>query len=171
MVSLDLLKKCVDAARVAPSAANLQPLEFIIVTNKKVCGHVFEALHWAGYLKPEWRPEISERPVAYIIILVKDKASPWQLRDVSFAAGNIVHMAESIGLGSCILCKIDKELIREKLVIPNSMLVDSVIALGYKAEFPVIEDISGSVEYYRDEKMVLHVPKRRLEDILHFDTY
>lgn len=170
-VSLNLLKKCVDAARLAPSAANLQPLEFIIVTNKMVCGRVFEALHWAAYLKPEWRPMISERPVAYIIILVKDKTSPWYLRDVSFAAGTIVHIAETMGVGSCILCKIDKEIIREILSIPQSLLVDSVIALGYKAEHPVIEEASSSVEYYRDSNGVLHVPKRKLEDILHINTY
>ena len=170
-VSVDLLKRCVDAGRLAPSAANLQPLEFIIVTEKELCEEVFTALRWAGYIKPTWTPAEHERPVSYIIILVKDKASPWFLRDVSFAAGNIVHVAEAAGLGSCILCKIDKKQIRKILAIPSDMLVDSVIALGYKAEQPVVEDIVDSVEYYRDGDGVLHVPKRTLEDLLHINGY
>jgi hypothetical protein len=41
-----------------------------------------------------------------------------------------------------------------------------VIALGYPAESPVAEDEKGSVKYYKDEAQVLHVPKRKLEDII-----
>ena len=170
-VSFDLLKRCVEAARLAPSAANLQPLEFIIVTDECLCKGVFAALHWAAYIKPTWAPSADERPMAYIIILVHDKASPWYIRDASFAAGNIVHVAESAGLGSCILCKIDKEHIRKLFSISSEMVIDSVIALGYKAEQPVVEDLTESVEYYRDDSQVLHVPKRKLEDILHTNSY
>ena len=49
------------------------------------------------------------------------------------------------------------------------MIVDSVIALGYKAEKSVVEDMEDSVKYWRDEKQVLHVPKRKLQDILHIN--
>jgi len=170
-ILLDVLKKFVNAARLAPSAANLQPLEFCIVNNKDLCSKVFEALSWAGYIKPEWSPAESERPMAYIIILVKDSKNLWYLRDVSFAASNIVLCAEGEGLASCILCKIDKEKIRKSLKIPEQIIIDSVIALGYGAEQSIVEDIVDSVKYYRDEKQVLHVPKRKLEDIIHINKY
>ena len=170
-ILLDILKKFVNAARLAPSAANLQPLEFYIVNDKDLCSKVFEALSWAGYIKPEWSPTKKERPVAYIIILVKDSKNIWYFRDVSFAASNIILCAEGEGLASCILCKIDKEKIKESLKIPEQIIIDSVIALGYGAEHSIVEDFVDSVKYYRDENQVLHVPKRKLKDIIHINKY
>jgi nitroreductase len=169
-ISKNLLKKLVNAARLAPSAANLQPLEFIIVDEEKTCLKIFENLSWAGYLK-DWNPSAEESPVAYIVILVNDTKNPWYIRDVSFAAANIVITAENEGLGSCIICKINKEKIREILEIPKDTIIDSIVALGYKAEHPVVEDLTKSVKYWQDKKNVLHVPKRKLEDILHYNKY
>jgi nitroreductase len=171
-ISNDVLKKLVNVARLAPSAANLQPLEFYIVNDKNLCSKVFETLSWAGYIKSEWTPGENERPMAYIVIIVKDNKNTWYLRDASYAAANIVIAAEGMDIGSCILCKIDRDKLREYLKVPdNVFLIDSVIALGYKAEQPVVEDIADSVKYYKDEKQVLHVPKRKLEDILHINKY
>jgi len=170
-IPINLLKKFVNAARLAPSAANLQPLEFYIVNDKELCIKVFETLSWAGYIKPKWTPIIEERPVAYIVMLVRDTANKWYLRDVSLASENIILTAEEKEIGSCILCKIDKQKLREILKIPEEVILDSVIALGYKAEKSVAEDFTGSVEYWRDENEVLHVPKRKLEELLHINKY
>jgi nitroreductase len=170
-ISEGLLKKMVNAARLAPSAANLQPLEFFIVNDERLCEKIFNTTNWAGYIKPTWRPSKDERPVAYIIILVNDKNNPWHLRDVSFAAENIVLTAESNGIGSCILCKIDRDEIRKILKIPDRIIIDSLVALGYKAEQPVVVDLIDSVKYWRDEKEVLHVPKRKFEDIVHINKF
>lgn len=169
-VSRDLLEKMVNTARLAPSAANLQPLDFVIIDEKETCSEIFKTLSWAGYLK-DWNPSIAESPAAYILILVNDKKNPWYLRDVSFAAANIMFTAESEGLGSCILCKIDKEKIRETLKIPEEILIDSIVAIGYKAEHPIVEDLTDSVKYWKDSRNVLHVPKRKLEDIIHYNSY
>ena len=170
-ISLKLLKKFVNGARLAPSAANLQPIEFFIVNNKSLCSKVFETLGWAAYIKPKWTPSEEERPVAYIIMLVNDPKNKYYLRDVSFASENIVLAAEEEGIGSCILCKVDREKLRKNLKIPKDIIVDSVIALGYKAEKSVIEEYKDTIEYWRDEKEVLHVPKRKLEDITHLNKF
>jgi nitroreductase len=170
-IKKDKLEKLVNAARLAPSAANLQPLEFIVINEKNICSKIFKTLSWAGYIKPKWTPKEHERPVAYITILIKDTKNQWTLRDVSFAASNIVLTAEEEGLGSCILCKIQREKIKEILKIPDEIKVDSVIALGEKAEHPVVEELIDSVKYWRDEKEILHVPKRKLQDIIHYNKY
>ena len=167
----EILKKMVNAARLAPSGANLQPLEFFIVDDKELCNKVFETTSWAGYIKPAWKPNETERPVAYIIILVKDKNNPWYLRDASFAAENIVLTAESNDIGSCILCKIDREKIRKILKIPENIIIDSLVALGYKAEHPIAVDIIESIKYWRDENEVLHVPKRKFKDVIHINEF
>ncbi len=170
-IILNILIKLVNAARLAPSAANLQPLEFCIVNEKNLCSKIFNALSWAGYIEPKWFPKKNERPTAYIIILVKDIKNPWYIRDVCFAASNIVICAEGQGLSSCILCKIKKDKIRKSLKIPDKIIVDTVIALGYGAEKCIAEDIVDSIKYYRDKKEVLHVPKRKIEDIIHINKY
>lgn len=170
-ICINVLKKMVNTARLAPSGANLQPLEFCIVNDKDLCSKIFKALSWAGYIKPKWSPIKNERPVSYIIILVNDSRNIWYLRDVSFAAANIVIYAESEGIASCILCNINKEKIQHCLRIPKNIIIDSVIALGYGIEQSIIEDFADSFEYYRDDKQVLHVPKRKLEDIVHINKY
>ena len=171
-IPIGTLKKMVNTARLAPSAANLQPLEFFIVNKKDLCSKVFETLGWAGYIKPKWTPDVNERPTAYIIILVKNpNKNPWYIRDASIAAAYITIAAESEGIGSCILCKIDKEKLQKNLDIPKDYIVDSVIALGYKAEHPVVEKLVDSVEYWRDEKGILHVPKRSLKDVVHINRF
>lgn len=170
-IDLEILKEMINTGRLAPSAANLQPLEFFIVNEKKLCEQIFETIGWAGYMKPKWTPAVNERPIAYIVVLVNNEKNPWYLRDVSFATENIVLFAESLNIGSCILCNINRESIRKILNIPNNIIIDSLIALGYKAEKSVVEDYSGSIEYWRDEEEVLHVPKRKIEDVLHINKF
>jgi len=170
-IKIDLLRKFVNAARLAPSAANLQPLEYFIVTEKNLCSKIFETIGWAAYITPKWTPSVEERPTAYIVILVNDINNKYYARDVGLASENIVLAAEEKGIGSCILCNIDRDKIQEVLKIPKALHVDSLIALGYKAEHPVAEDLKDSVKYWRDEKEVLHVPKRSLEDIIHINKF
>ena len=102
---------------------------------------------------------------------MKDSKNLWYSRDASFAASNIVLCAEGEGLASCILCNLNREKIRESLKIPDKIIIDSVIAIGYGAELSFVEDIVDSVKYYRDEKQILHVPKRKFKDITHINKY
>jgi len=46
-----------------------------------------------------------------------------------------------------------------------------LIALGYISEESVVEDMKDTVKYWRDENEVIHVPKRKLEDIIHFNEF
>jgi len=44
----EVLLKCVDAARLSPSGANMQPLSYIIVNNQKLLKKVFSTLSWVS---------------------------------------------------------------------------------------------------------------------------
>ncbi|RLF54271.1 MAG: nitroreductase [Thermoplasmata archaeon] len=169
-LSMDFLVNLVDAGRLAPSGANLQPIEYVIVNDKRICEKIFSALRWAGYIKPEWRPAEGERPVAYIVILVQEGRSPFSDVDVGLSAENIMLLAWSHGVGSCMLGNIDREMIREILGVPDGYRIHSVIALGFPAEKSVVEE-SDAVEYWRDEDGVMHVPKRRIKDIVHINRF
>jgi nitroreductase len=177
-VELLALTQLVDAARMAPSAANKQPLQYVVVHDHGVCGRVFLNVAWAGYIRPRRNPGPGQEPRAYIVILVDKRIAGEHgaPADVGAAAQNIMLAAWSMGIGSCWMGAIQRPEIMEILHIPENMSIDTLVALGYPAEEPVTEDIEddaepSAIKYYLDAKDRLHVPKRRLSTIGHLDVY
>jgi len=171
-VSKAILKKLVNVARLAPSAANLQPLEFIVVDEDKIRNKIFNCLKWAAYIKPQGNPKPGHEPVAYIIVLVntrtKDKGYEY---DAGAAIENMILAAWEQGIGSCWLLSVERNKIQAALKIPKSYKIDSVLALGFPAEKPTKEDLKETIKYWKDKNGRLHVPKRRIEDIIHFNKF
>ena len=153
-----VLKKCVNAARLSPTAANIQPLKFITITDK--LKEVFSYTSWAGYV--DWSPDKEEMPRAYIAIL-KDKEKGWDT-DIGLAAQSICLTAVNEGLGTCILGAIDKEKLSKILPIPEGYELKLLVALGYPNEKSKVVEDSENIEYYYDDD-VLKVPKMPLEDV------
>ncbi|AGK98899.1 nitroreductase family protein [Clostridium pasteurianum] len=166
------LKKLVDAARVAPQAANLQPLKYVIINDEKLLEPIFKTTAWAGYIRPAADPQEGQKPVAYILILVDSeiKKEGYDV-DAGAAVENLLLTAVEEGLGTAWLGAIDRKKIKELLNIPDKYIIHTLVALGYPGENPVIEDEKdNSIRYYKDENNVLHVPKRKLEDIVFFNN-
>jgi len=167
------LLKLLNAARLAPSALNLQPCEYILVTEKGLLDEVFSTLKWATYIAPRGTPKEGERPVAYVVVLIntKKRADGGEV-DCAAAVENLILAAWGEGIGACWIWSVDRARIKEILGIPDHCKVNSVVALGYKAEQPVAEDvINGDMKYWKDEEDILHVPKRRLIDIVFLERY
>jgi len=173
IIPSNILKKLINCARLAPSAANLQSLEYVVVNDKKLCDKIFPHLKWAAYIHPQGIPSYSERPTVYIIVLVNTKIAnkEYFAYDVGAAVENILLFAWSKGIGSCWMKSINKEKIAKILKVPSYTMVDSVISLGFKAETPAIEKFKSSPRYWKDKKGTLRVPKRELKDILHYNYY
>lgn len=169
-VSRDILEKLVNSARVAPSGANLQPLEFVVVDDEELRRKLFPCLRWAAYIAPEGNPKPGCEPTAYVVILVNvDVRKSGFERDVGAAVENMILAAWEERLGSCWIANADTNRIQKMLKIPGNYKVDSVLALGYPDEEPITEEMEDSVKYWKDSKGRLHVPKRRLDDVLHFN--
>jgi nitroreductase len=162
-----LLEKYIDAARLAPSGANMQPLKYVIVDEPVKVKQVFENVKWAAYIAPEGDPKEGEKPVAFIVIMADTeiKKAGYEL-DAGAAAQSIFLTAWEDGVGTCWMGAIDRDKIKEVLGIADWYLINTVIALGYMAEHPVAEDMKDSVKYYKDDAGVLHVPKRTLKEVL-----
>lgn len=162
-----MLEKLIDAARIAPSASNLQPLKYIITDSDEELDIVFENVKWAGYIAPAGNPGEGEKPVAYIIVLADTeiRKAGWE-RDAGAAVENILLMAAEEGIGTCWIGSINREEVRKKFNIPEKYQIDTIVALGYEGECSVAENENGSIKYYKDENGVLHVPKRKLNDII-----
>jgi len=171
-VSRDILEKLVNSARVAPSGANLQPLEFVVVDDEELRRKLFPCLRWAAYIAPEGNPKPGCEPTAYVVILVNvDVRKSGFERDVGAAVENMILAAWEERLGSCWIANADTNRIQKMLKIPGNYKVDSVLALGYPDEEPITEEMEDSVKYWKDSKGRLHVPKRRLDDVLHFNGF
>jgi len=157
-VPKSVLKRCVNAARLSPSGANLQPLNFITLT--KNLKNIFEYTNWAGYL--DWNPSYEEMPRAYVAI-TKSVDYGGEM-DAGIAAHSICLTALNEGIGSCILGALDKEKLEEILPIPDDHELKLMVALGYPAENPKVVECEETVEYYH-ENGELRVPKKPLEEV------
>jgi nitroreductase len=166
------LLELVDCGRLAPSGGNQQPLEYIIVFEREQCEKIFECTNWAAYIAPTGTPPEGYRPMAYIAIVVNTdiKESKYEY-DIGAAVENILISAGSKGIGTCWIRNLNFKQIKKVLALPENILMDTVIALGYPAEESRIEPVSDSIKYWKDQDGTMHVPKRDLGSILHKNQY
>jgi nitroreductase len=164
----ETLVELIDLARCTPSAANRQPLKYILSADPQTNERIFPCLTWAAYLKDWEGPAPGERPTAYIVILIDETIMKDWWCDDGIAAQTIVLGAVEKGLGGCMIGSIHKERLRQELTIPDHLKIRLVVALGKPAEHVVLEALKpgGDIRYWRDEEGVHHVPKRTLAEII-----
>lgn len=167
-IEFDTLKEFVNLARLSASAANLQPLKYILSCTPEKNALIFPCLAWAGYLKDWGGPKEGERPSAYIIILGDTEISKSFGCDHGIAAQSILLGATEKGLGGCMIGSIHRDHLRNALHIPERYEILLVLAIGKPKEKVVIEEVGpdGDIKYWRDSENVHHVPKRTLDEII-----
>ena len=167
-IERETLEELVDLARLSASAANLQPLKYILSCEPEKNESIFPHTHWAGYIKNWVGPRKGERPSAYIIILEDMEIRDSFGCDHGIAAQSILLGATEKGLGGCMIGSINREALRKALRIPDRYKILLILALGKPREKVVIETLGedGDIKYWRDEDNVHHVPKRPLDEII-----
>ncbi|MFQ6122465.1 MAG: nitroreductase family protein [Dehalococcoidales bacterium] len=178
-VPYDVLEKCVNAARLAPSAANRQLCEHIIVDDEQLLPQVFDAVgSWFGVPRPKEGWPSGRRPKAYIITLV-NKPLEAELGgnvretgyDVGMAAENMMLVALEQGIGSCTIASFKQSKLKQILNIPDKYEIALGLALGFPDESPVLEVATDSIKRWVDSQGVRHIPKRKLKDIIHRNKF
>jgi nitroreductase len=167
-IDLEVLKKLVGYARLSASSGNIQGLKFCLSADRTKNEKIFRHLQWAFYLKGWNGPEKGERPSAYIIILGDTDIHSTIEIDVGIAAQSILLGATSMGLGGCMFGSVNRVGLRKELHIPKKFQIPLTIAIGKPKENVVIEqvDSAGNIQYWRDEEMIHHVPKRSLDKLI-----
>ncbi len=161
------LRQWIDLARLGASGRNAQSLRYLTVTDQGLCQHVFENLAWAGYLSDWTGPVKGEQPVAYVIMLNDERLSKNYFCDDGIAVQNLLLGAVEDGFGGCILRAFKEMNLRELLKVSKDYSIIQVVALGKPKEDVVLEEMKNDdIKYWRDEKGVHHVPKRKLEDLV-----
>jgi nitroreductase len=167
------LLEMVNAARVAPSAVNLQPIEYIVVDDEAVVSGLFGLVRMGALLPEKDRPTAEVRPAAFVAVLVNTAVmkSGYEY-DVGCAVQNALLVAVAHGLGTCFIRNINRDEIRTWLAVPAEYEIDSIIAVGHPAQRPEAEDTeSSNVRYYLDKTGSHRVPKRTMAKILHLNRF
>jgi nitroreductase len=147
------LERILEAARLAPSAGNLQPWHFIIVKNRGKRENLAKSGRYARFL--------AESPIV-IVGCGDQEASPnWYKVDVTIAMQNMVLTATGEGLGTCWIGSFSENQVRRLLKMPDNLRVVALMALGYPRE---TLDNGGRI---------LHLARRKksLKKIISFDEY
>lgn len=143
-VPREMLTRIADAGRLAPTARNVQPWEFVFVTDAARRRQLAETSDYGKF--------IAEAPVC-IVVLSKD--TKYYLEDGSAATTSMLLAAHALGLGACWVAG-DKKPYAHRIVsicgAPPDMKLVAMIALGYPAE-------------------VSSADKRSVDDVLHWDRF
>ncbi len=160
-VEKDKIMRCLEAARIAPSACNSQPWKFIVVDDTELKNLIADATNNRALPLNHFT---KQAPVH--VIVVREKANTtskmgeiirnktFTLIDVGIATEHFCLQAETEGLGTCILGWFNEKLVKELLSIPKNKRAELIITVGY----PVSDE-------KREKK------RKDLEDIYSYNSY
>jgi len=127
------LQKILEAGRIAPSAANLQPWHFVVVSETEN----LQKLH-AVYSRDWFR----EAPV--ILVICGDHTMSWKRSDgkdhcdidLAIAADHMTLQAAELDLGTCWICNFDRAKCAAILGLPAHIEPAIILTLGYPSATP-----------------------------------
>jgi nitroreductase len=127
-VENEKIQKILDAARLGPSAANIQPCHLILVSDPSTLRKAYGA---------EW----FEQAPLVIVVCANEKTS-WKrsdglnywVVDAAIAMQNIVLTATQLGLGTCWIGAFDEGKLRKALNVPNDFKIVAMTPIGYPDE-------------------------------------
>lgn len=140
-VEKDKLDRCLEAARLAPSACNAQPWTFIVVDDASIKNRL------ADLTADRWLPlnHWTKQAHVHVVLVVeaanltsrlgawfKQRDFAWM--DVAIAAEHFCLQAAAEGLGTCMLGWFKEDKVRALLNIPEGKRIGLIITLGYPAD-------------------------------------
>jgi nitroreductase len=143
-VERKVIEEIVDCARLAPTALNDQPWDFVVVTEKAVLASIPPMLGHAEYIAS-----------AAFAVLVLSRETNFAVEDCCAAAENLLIAAAAHGLGSCWVAGTQQAyapVVAKAFGAPEDRKLIAIVSFGYPAEAPIIE-------------------KRALADVLHWERF
>jgi nitroreductase len=143
-VEAEKVERCLDAARMAPSACNAQPWKFIVVNDPVIKNALADATQ--DRILP-LNHFTKQAPVHVVIVrekanltssigqVVKDKEFP--VMDIGIAAVHFCLQAVEEGLGTCILGWFNEKKVRKLLSVPRNKRIELILTVGYPATYEI----------------------------------
>lgn len=144
---------CIEAARLAPSADNVQPWRFLIIDEPdlkaRLSNNIFSGIY-------SFSKFAAKAPVLILILARLDILAHrigkqiqnvhFYLIDIGIAGEHIVLQAEEFGLGSCWIGWFNSRKARKILKIPSKYKIVAMLAMGYYEKKPRKEKKRKSLE-------------------------
>ncbi len=130
-VDINILKRILEAGRIAPSASNYQPWEFWLISSPEMLAKV----------KPCYsRQWINDAP--HLLVVTGDTEHAWERADgynslqtdLAIALHQMVLAATNEGVGSCWVTNFNPSILRSALGLKESVKVFGITPLGYPRE-------------------------------------
>lgn len=156
-VPRELLDRCIEAARLAPSACNSQPWKFVVLDDPAVRTRVAEAA-FKGLL--DFNHFAFKAPVLVVIVAQRQKAAAkwgglvkrknFSQMDIAIAAEHFCLQAAAEGLGTCMLGWFNEANVKKQLAIGPRRRVELLLTVGFSAEKQVPRKRRKAVEEMAD---------------------
>lgn len=140
-VEPEKINRCLEAARLAPSASNSQPWKYIIIKKEPIRTEVAKATFSDIQLINKFT---LQAPVIVVIVMEKAKLitrlamlvkkKEWPLIDIGITAAHFCLQAAEFGLGTCMIGWFDEDKIKKLLLVPSDKSIGLLITVGYAAE-------------------------------------
>ena len=118
--SPEAVKRVMESGRMAPSAHNNQPWEFVLVEDPEKLREMGRYCTSGSFVAQ----------AAFAVVVVTDPTSKWHEIDGTRAAQNMVITAWSLGLGSCWIGRIEEEGLKKSLDIPAELNILTALPFG-----------------------------------------
>ncbi|MCX7954201.1 MAG: nitroreductase family protein [Bacteroidales bacterium] len=137
-VARDLILKCIESARLAPSASNSQPWHFIVVDEEPYLSEVAQATITAALPINKFALQapcivviVVEKPklITRLAGFIKQRDFPWI--DLGIAAEHFCLQATELGLGTCMIGWFNEKKVKKIIKIPPNKRVGLLITVGY----------------------------------------
>lgn len=145
-VEKEKIMACLEAARLAPSAENVQPWRFLVVDDPKLKAGLAEAAFSGLYSMCRFA---GKAPVLVVLLGRLDfKANrlgrriqgvQFYLLDLGIAGEHFILQARELGLGTCWIGWFNSRRVRKLLKIPRSLKIVALIPVGYPEKHPPFE--------------------------------
>jgi nitroreductase len=149
----DKLSTILEMARLAPSASNRQPWEFIIVQDKDTRKKIAEGCKYGSFL--------SQCSVIIVGCGDMDTSSKWYALDTFISMEHIALTAVEEGLGTCWIGAFDEAAIVKLLRIPKNLKIIALMALGVPDENPKPRSRKALSEFVSYERWGNKTPTKR----------
>jgi len=140
----EALERCLEAARLAPSACNSQPWSFVAVDDparvreiaRAACGHTPFKMNDFAMDASALVAVVTEKMKLAARLGAQFRGVQYSLVDLGIAGEHLALQAEEEGIASCWLGWFDERAIKREMGIPRRAKVDLLFCLGYAADEP-----------------------------------
>lgn len=131
-IEQDKLRAILEAARLAPSAKNLQDWRFVVVTDRQTKKRLAAAANNQTFLETAGAIVVA-CTVSDHVMRCGQAVGPI---DVAIALEHMCLQATELGLATCWIGSFYPDKVKQVAGIPESVMIVELLALGYPADMP-----------------------------------